>query len=72
MVAVDRLHHAQLSEDHRLTILGRPGHAMRRGLHLSNLCSDFGISFASNAMASAGVRSFRPSGKTIGSSKRRD
>ncbi len=34
-------------------------------------CSEFGISFASHAMASARVFSFRPSGNSIGSSKRR-
>jgi len=36
------------------------------------LCSDFGTSFASQAIASLSVTSFRPLGSLIGSSKRRD
>src|SRR5258705_4968535 len=38
----------------------------------SILCSDFGTSFASHAMAPARVFSLLPSGNSIGSSKRRD
>src|SRR5258705_12447873 len=49
MMAMDRLQHSHLSEDHRPAVLGRPRHQMSGRLHLLHLCSDYGISFASHA-----------------------
>jgi hypothetical protein len=65
MMAVDRLLHSHLGE-----IIGPPSSAARvtkcaAAWTLSILCSDFGISFASHAMASASVFSFRPSGNSM-------
>src|SRR6267154_2552763 len=72
MMTMDRLHIPI-----RAKIIGPPCSAARvtkcaAVWTFSILCSDFGISFASHAMASARVLSFRPSGNSIGSSKRRD
>jgi len=70
MMPMDRLRHSHLSEDHRPAVLGGARHQMSGRLHLLRFVFDFGISFASHAMASARVLSFRPSGNSIGSSKR--
>jgi hypothetical protein len=69
-MAMDRLQRSHLGEDHRAAVLGRAS-PNERPYAPSILCSDFGTSLASHAMASARVF-FRPSGNSIGSSKRRD
>ena len=47
---MDRPHHSHLCEDHRAIVRCRPRDAVGRGLDLSILCSDFGISFASHGI----------------------
>jgi hypothetical protein len=56
LMSVDRLHHADPGELHRAAILRGLGDAMRGALNL--VCSDCGISFASDAIACFSLNTF--------------
>src|SRR5882757_9617779 len=71
-MAMDRLHHSHLGEDHRAAVLRSLRHAMRCGLYLLLFVFRLRDFLCEPIDGPRRVRSFRPLGSNIGSSKRRD
>jgi hypothetical protein len=69
---MDRLQRRHAGEGHGVVLLGSPSQVVGRDHHCGMFAFGLGTVSARYAMASASVFSFRPSGNSIGSSKRRD